>query len=99
MKRYHDRPQPPRVAEPVQVYLREDELSRLARLVERLGATKSDVLRQGLEALETQLTAPEAHPVLAVIGMARDASGPPRPDPAREHDQVLADWEIDSWSE
>jgi hypothetical protein len=99
MKRYHDKPKAPRVAEPVQVYLRDDELGRLARLVERLGTTKSDVLRQGLQALELQLTAPEAHPALAVIGIARDAKGPARPDPAREHDQILADDEVDAWSE
>jgi len=53
MKRYHDRArQARRVAEPVQVYLDAADLARLARLTDRLSATKSDVLRRGLEALD-----------------------------------------------
>lgn len=45
---------PKRLAEPVQVYLDPADRERLERLTERLGATKSDVLRQGLAALEAQ---------------------------------------------
>ncbi len=45
---------PARVAEPVQVYLQPPDRERLARLTQRLGATKSDILRRGLEALEAQ---------------------------------------------
>lgn len=41
-----------RVAEPVQVYLDPGDRARLDRLTSRLAATKSDVLRRGLEALE-----------------------------------------------
>jgi hypothetical protein len=41
-----------RVAEPVQVYLDPADRARLDRLTERLDATKSDVLRRGLEALD-----------------------------------------------
>ena len=53
MKRHHDtRRTPRRIAEPVQVYLDPADLARLDRLTGRLGATKSDVLRRGLEALE-----------------------------------------------
>jgi hypothetical protein len=53
MKRGHDRNRPARrVAEPVQVYLDPADRARLERLAGRLGATKSDVLRRGLEALE-----------------------------------------------
>lgn len=44
-----------RVAEPVQVYLKDPDRERLARLVDRLGASKSDVLRRALQALEAQL--------------------------------------------
>jgi hypothetical protein len=40
------------VGEPVQVYLADPDRERLERLATRLGATKSDVLRRGLEALE-----------------------------------------------
>jgi hypothetical protein len=53
----HDRKKPaPRVAEPVQVYLQPPDRERLERLTERLGTTKSDILRRGLEALEAQTT-------------------------------------------
>jgi len=43
-----------RVAEPVQVYLSPPDRERLERLASQLDATKSDVLRRGLEALESQ---------------------------------------------
>ncbi|MDQ2890395.1 MAG: hypothetical protein M3R65_07545 [Gemmatimonadota bacterium] len=43
-----------RLAEPVQVYLQRPERERLERLTDRLGTTKSDVLRRGLAALEAQ---------------------------------------------
>ncbi len=53
MKRYHERPpKARRVAEPVQVYLDPADRARLDRLTARLGATKSDVMRRGLEALD-----------------------------------------------
>ena len=42
----------PRVGEPVQVYLAEPDRARLERLAAALDATKSDVLRRGLAALE-----------------------------------------------
>ena len=53
MKRSHDKRRR-RVAEPVQVYLDPPDRERLERLAARLDATKSDVLRQGLVALEAQ---------------------------------------------
>lgn len=43
-----------RVAEPVQVYLDPPDRERLERLAAKLETTKSDVLRQGLVALEAQ---------------------------------------------
>ena len=53
----HEPPKrPPRVAEPVQVYLQPRDRERLERLTARLGTTKSDILRRGLEALEAQTT-------------------------------------------
>ncbi len=54
MKRGHDkgRRRAGRVAEPVQVYLEPADRERLERLAEQLEATKSDVLRRGLAALE-----------------------------------------------
>lgn len=45
---------PGRVAEPVQVYLAPPDSERLERLAKQLDATKSDVLRRGLLALESQ---------------------------------------------
>ena len=59
MKRTHERgPKPGRVAEPVQVYLDPPDREWLERLAARLEATKSDVLRRGLEALESLLRRP-----------------------------------------
>jgi hypothetical protein len=49
-----------RVAEPVQVYLERPDRERLQRLASHLDATKSDVLRRGLEALEALLRRPAA---------------------------------------
>ena len=57
-----------RVSEPVQVYLAGPDLDRLERLASRLGATKSDVLRRGLSALEAES-----------VSVGRRAVGPPLP--------------------
>ena len=46
------------MSEPVQVYLERSDRERLERLVSQLDATKSDVLRRGLEALESQVRRP-----------------------------------------
>ena len=98
MNRDPKTPKPPRVSEPVQVYLRRPDQDRLERLTERLGTTKSDVLRRGLDALERQLTDPAEHPALRIIGLgASDADPPPATDPEREHDPFLTDSEIASW--
>ncbi len=59
---------PGRVSEPVQVYLAGPDLDRLERLSSRLGATKSDVLRRGLSALEEDC-----------VAMGRRTVGPPIP--------------------
>ena len=89
---------PRRVAEPVQVYLTNSEMARLERLTEQMGANKSDVIRRGLEALEEQLTQPDAHPAIRRIGLV-DAESLTSDswDAAREHDRVLADDEQASW--
>ena len=88
-----------RVSEPVQVYLDPPDQVRLERLATQLDATKSAVLRRGLEALEQQLTDPAAHPALRIIGIAAGHPRLPSPryDVAREHDRALADGEIASW--
>jgi hypothetical protein len=62
MKKTHERrSKGDRVAEPVQVYLERADRERLERLASQLDATKSDVLRRGLEALESQIRRPAAH--------------------------------------
>ena len=96
MKRSHEKPK--RVAEPVQVYLDPADRDRLERLASQLDTSKSGVLRRGLEALERQLSDPEAHPALQIVGLARaESSLPPDYDVAREHDRHLADSEVASW--
>jgi hypothetical protein len=94
MTRDHDRKKPQRVAEPVQVYLVDTDRERLNRLVGQLGATKSDVLRLGLRALERELLDPAEHPILRVIGLAdAESLASETYDVAREHDRYLADVE------
>lgn len=81
-------------AAPVQVYLVPADQKRLERLADQLELSKSDVLRRGMEALEWQVTHPNAHPALQIIGLAGDAG---RDDSdvgynvAIEHDRYLAD--------
>jgi len=48
------------VAEPVQVYLDRPDRERLERLATELDATKSDVLRRALAALESLVRRPAA---------------------------------------
>jgi hypothetical protein len=98
MTEYHDTPRRPRrVGEPAQVYLTESDQARLERLTVQLSASKSDVLRRGLEALELQHMEPSAHPALRIIGMVDHVPGKDSVDVAREHDRVLADDEAESW--
>ncbi len=62
MSKRHERRPAARVAEPVQVYLDRADRERLERLATRLAATKSDVLRRGLAALESQVRPPAPAP-------------------------------------
>ena len=88
-----------REAAPMQVYLVADERERLERLASQLDATKSDVIRRGLLALERELLSPSAHPALRLIGIADAEVGEGgSADAAREHDQLLAESEEASWS-
>lgn len=98
MTAYHDVPRKSkRVGEPAQVYLTDADQSRLERLTAQLGASKSDVLRRGLEALELQQMDPSAHPTLRLIGLVNGGDEPDAVDAAREHDRVLAEGEEASW--
>lgn len=98
--RYKNRndPSPARVAEPVQVYLHPDDQDRLSRLTEKLATSKSDVLRRGLEALEREVSDPAAHPALKLVGLGASDLAADHVDAAREHDAVLVDAEVRSWS-
>ena len=100
MKKPHEQRKPHgKVAEPVQVYLERPDADRLARLAAQLDATKSEVLRRGLAALERAVNDPASHPTLRLIGiaergvMASRAGG----DVARRHDDAFAADEIASW--
>lgn len=62
MTNSHSRRKPRRVAEPVQVYLDQPDRERLQRLATALDATKSDVLRRALAALESQIRRPASRP-------------------------------------
>ena len=86
-------------AAPVQVYLGREGQERLERLTTHLDATKSEILRRGLLALEREILDPAAHPALRLIGIASNESGAGGDeDAAREHDRVLTDTEEDSWA-
>ena len=100
MTAYHDKPKKPGgVREPVQVYLAADDQLRLNWLTAELSTTKSDVLRQGLAALERQLADPAKHPALGVLSLGDTRSAPaPAYDVAREHDRFLAESEEASWT-
>ncbi|HVZ49984.1 MAG TPA: hypothetical protein VG916_14450 [Gemmatimonadaceae bacterium] len=98
MKKNHDK-RPSRVAEPVQVYLAPGEHARLDRLTAHLDATKSDVIRRALEALEREVADPARHPVLQLVGIADDIASPDVGyDVAVEHDRFLAESEMASWT-
>jgi hypothetical protein len=60
MTRHPPGRKPHRVAEPVQVYLDQPDQERLQRLAAELDATKSDVLRRALAALEALVQRPPA---------------------------------------
>jgi len=58
-ERRKEGPSADRVREPVQVYLDREDSERLERLRERLGVTKSEVLRRGLTSLEARGGTPQ----------------------------------------
>lgn len=62
MTKVRERRKTPRVAEPVQVYLDQPDRERLQRLAAALDATKSDVLRRALAALEASVGHPPSRP-------------------------------------
>src|SRR5258705_7899618 len=93
----HDKPprrRPARVSEaaPVQVFLGRNDRDRLDRLTEQLDASKSDVLRRSLVALERELLDPQSHPALRIVGLAETDDGVAGDsDVAVNHDRYLAE--------
>ena len=83
---------PDRVSEtaPVQVYLDRHSRDRLHRLTTSMDATMSEVLRRGLMALEREMTDPESHPALRLLGTAAALPSDITYDVARDHDRFLA---------
>ena len=80
----------PRVREPVQVYLDQQDRRRLDRLVEQLEVSKSDVLRRGLAALDDRLG--WLHPLMELAREPAVDQGPPVDyDVVLEHDRAIAD--------
>ncbi len=82
----------------MQVYLAPTEHARLERLADRLATSKSEVLRQGIRALERQVTDPEAHPTLRLIGLGEGGDAEGEYDVAVEHDRFIAESEEISWT-
>ncbi len=68
-------------------------------MLQKLGATKSDVVRSALEALERSLpTGPDLpYEQIIAIDAVAPASTDPGYDVAREHDRFLAERETDGW--
>ena len=88
-----------REAAPLQVYLVRDERERLERLADQLDATKSDVIRRALLALEREMQSPASHPALRLIGIADgEKPGLAPVDAAREHDHAIVEGEETSWT-
>jgi hypothetical protein len=73
---------------PVQVYLDRSYLSKLSRLASRLGVSRAEVLRRGLDALARDVIPPEEDPAVQLIGLMGDQSDSPG-DLSIEHDRYL----------
>ena len=78
---------PPRVREPVQVYLEADDSSLLARLAAALGLSKAEVMRRGMRALAREQDIES--PMLRFV--AESAAGEWPAGVAADHDAVLAE--------
>jgi Arc/MetJ-type ribon-helix-helix transcriptional regulator len=80
-----------RVREPIQVYLSSAERDRLDRLASRLGVSRSEVLRRGLEAMaETEKPGDAALADLVRRGLLRPALRPPAPLKDSERKPIMS---------
>ncbi|CAN5857373.1 hypothetical protein BH20GEM1_BH20GEM1_00510 [soil metagenome] len=87
-----------RVREPIQVYLSTAERDRLDRLASKLGVSRSEVLRRGLDAMaETEKPGDAALADLVRRGILRPALRSPAPleeserKPIMTFDELMAD--------
>ncbi len=78
---------PPRVREPVQVYLEADDSSLLARLAATSGLSKAEVMRRGMRAFAREQDVES--PMMAFF--AESVSGEWPVGIAVDHDAVLAE--------
>ena len=74
---------------PVQVYLDHTYQVKLALLSERLGVSRAEVLRQGLDALARDLIPPERDPAMHLIGLMGTDSDSPG-NLSEEHNTYIA---------
>ncbi|HEX9235461.1 MAG TPA: CopG family transcriptional regulator [Actinomycetota bacterium] len=71
-----------------QLYIDEQLERALKRLAARTGRSEADHVRTALhEYLEGQLPKPDDDPLLSLVGLVKDPSGPD--DVAEEHDRYL----------
>jgi hypothetical protein len=78
---------PPRVREPVQVYLEADDSSLLARLAATSGLSKAEVMRRGMRAFAREQDVES--PMLAFFAQGVSAEWPA--NVATNHDAVLSE--------
>ena len=79
-----------RVREPIQVYLSTTERERLDSVAARLGVSRSEVLRRGLEAMaEPQRAEDSALADLVRRGILKPALRPPAPIPDSERKPIM----------
>ncbi|MCC6211173.1 MAG: ribbon-helix-helix protein, CopG family [Burkholderiales bacterium] len=71
----------------VQILLSEDQDRRLEALARRLGASKSTLVREGVESVLQRREAGAVDALLELVGQAGRVG---RPDVSRRHDAVLA---------
>lgn len=79
----------PRVREPIQVYLSTAERERLDRVAKRMGVSRSEVLRRGLEEV-AERDKEEALADLVRRGLLKPASHSYTPIPDRERKPIMS---------
>ncbi len=75
----------------IRVYLDAGQQAILADLAARLGLSKAEVLRRGLDRLAREVVPPEEDPALELIGLMGEDTDSPG-DLSVEHDRYLVEW-------